>query len=176
MKSLKTKLILSALIAGLLTLGGWAQTAEVTAAAPVAAVTPPDAANLRALFELARADFKTRKALLIAENLPLTADEASEFWPVYGDYEAALSKLNDQKLALIVRYAAAYEKMTDQEASALVKATLDLEAQKTELKRKSFAKFAEVVPATKAARFLQIDNQLNTLLDLQVAAALPLIK
>jgi hypothetical protein len=32
------------------------------------------------------------------------------------------------------------------------------------------------MPATKAARFFQLENQLNMALDLQVAAALPLIK
>jgi hypothetical protein len=32
------------------------------------------------------------------------------------------------------------------------------------------------MPATKAARFFQIENQLNMVLDLQVAASLPLIK
>jgi hypothetical protein len=77
---------------------------------------------------------------------------------------------------LIVRYATHYQTMTDQEASELAKATFDLEAQRTELKRKYFPKFAEVVPATKAARFFQIENQLNILVDFQVAATLPLIK
>jgi hypothetical protein len=32
------------------------------------------------------------------------------------------------------------------------------------------------VPAKKAAQFFQIENQLNAALDLQLAAALPLIK
>jgi hypothetical protein len=131
---------------------------------------------LRAFVELARSDIKTQKALIIAENLPMTEDEASEFWPLHREYEGELSKLNDQKLALIVRYAKNYQTMTDQEAGELANASFDLEAKKTDLKRKYFKKFTKVVHATKAARFFQLESQLNMALDLQVAAALPLIK
>ena len=35
---------------------------------------------------------------------------------------------------------------------------------------------ALLVPAVKATRFFQIENQINLALDLQVAASLPLIK
>jgi hypothetical protein len=88
MKFPKTPLILSLLITGLTTLGARAQSgdAKPAAAAVQPANVPPDPASLRTLIELARSDLKTRKAILIAENLPLTAGEASEFWPVHRDY------------------------------------------------------------------------------------------
>jgi hypothetical protein len=136
----------------------------------------PDAGNLRAFVELARSDLKTQKALIIAENLPMTDDEAAEFWPVQHDYENELSKLNDLKLALIVRYAQSYQTMSDADATELAKSSFDIEAKKTDLKRKYFKKFSKVMPATKAARFFQIENQLNMVVDLRVAASLPLIK
>jgi hypothetical protein len=140
------------------------------------AMDQPDAGNLRAFVELARSDLKTQKALIIAENLPLTEEEGAEFWPLHREYEGELSKLNDQKLALIIRYAKNYQTMTDKEAAELANGSFDLEAKKTDLKRKYFKKFQKVMPATKAARFFQLENQLNMALDLQVAAALPLIK
>jgi hypothetical protein len=136
----------------------------------------PDPGNLRAFIELARLDIKTHKALVIAENLPLTDDEAVEFWPVHREYETELSELNDLKLALVMRYAAAHASMTDTEAVELAKGSFDLDEKKTKLKRKYFKRFQKVMPATKAARFFQIENQLNMVLDLQVAASLPLIK
>jgi hypothetical protein len=49
-------------------------------------------------------------------------------------------------------------------------------AKRTELKKAYFARFQEAVPATKAARFFQIENQLNMVLELRIAASLPLIK
>ena len=140
------------------------------------AVGKPDLGNLRTFLELARSDIKTQKALVLAENLPLTDDEAFEFWPLHRDYETELSKLNDRKLALIVRYAETHKNMTDKEAATLATGSFDLEEKKTDLKRKYFKKFQKVITATKATRFFQIENQLNMVLDLQVAASLPLIK
>ena len=172
MKPIKTRLIFAGLVILLVAFCALAQSDRDAASSP----NKPDLGNLRAFIELARADIKTQKALLVAANLPLTEDEAVEFWPLHREYETQLSKLNDQKLALIQRYAQTYESMTDKEAVGLAKGSFDLEEKKTDLKRKYFKKFQKVMPAAKAARFFQIENQLNMVLDLQVAASLPLIK
>jgi len=173
MKNLKIKIAAAGAVALLATLCALAQSA--TEKTPEA-TAQPDAGNLRAFVELARSDIKTQKATLIAENLPLTEEEGAEFWPLHHDYESELSKLSDQKVALIQRYAKGYQSMTDTEATELAKTTFDLEEKRTALKRTYFKKFSKVIPATKAARFFQIENQLTMVLDLQVAAALPLIK
>jgi hypothetical protein len=174
MNNLKRNLILVGSILVLVAFCVRAQSGDETNSA--SATVQPDAGNLRAFVELARSDLKTQKALVIAENLPMTEAEAAEFWPLHRDYEAELSKLNDQKFALIERYAHNYQTMTDQEATELAQNTFNLEAKKTDLKRKYFKKFSKVMPATKAARFFQLENQINLALDLQVAASLPLIK
>src|SRR5277367_6457679 len=124
MKSLKTKLILA--VGAVLTVASCALAqsgGDNLLPAPSATDQPPDAGNLRAFVELARSDLKTQKALIIAENLPMTEDEAAEFWPVQRDYENELSKLNDQRLALIVRYANNYQTMSDAEATELAKSS-----------------------------------------------------
>jgi len=177
MKNLKAKLILTSLAVGIAAVCASAQPTAETGATSVAAAQP-DAANLRTFIELVRSDLKTQKAVVIAENLPMAEAEAAEFWPLHREYEAALSKLNDQKLALIVRYANLHNTgtITDQQATALAKESFSYETQRTDLKRKYFKKFAKVIPATKAARFFQIENQINLALDLRVAASLPLIK
>ena len=176
MKYSNIKLTFTGLVVGLATFCAVAQSGIEKNAALAPAAGEPDAGNLRAFIELTRSDLKTQKAVIIAQNLPMTEEEAAEFWPLHRDYEAELSKLNDQKLALIVRYANNYMTMTDKEAAELAKATFNLEEKKTDLKRKYFKEFSKVMPATKAARFFQIENQLNMVLDLQVAASLPLIK
>jgi len=176
MKNLKTKLTLAGFTAMLVAFCALAQSGGEKNSASASAADQPDTGNLRAFVELARSDIKTDKALIIAENLPMTDAEAVEFWPLHRDYEAELSKLNDQKFALIVRYAHNYQTMTDQEATELAQDTFNLEAKKTDLKRKYFKKFSKVIPATKAARFFQLENQINLALELRVAASLPLIK
>src|SRR5579883_1526186 len=174
MKTATLKLTCTAVMIALTGACALAQTSEKTSLAPSA--EQPDAGNLRAFIELARSDLKTQKTLIIAENLPLTEEQGVEFWPLHREYEAELSKLNDQKLALIVRYSKNYETLTEKEAAELANASFDIEVKKTDLKRKYFKRFQKAIPATKAARFFQLENQINLAVDLQVASALPLIK
>jgi hypothetical protein len=98
------------------------------------------------------------------------------FWPVYREYEGELSAINDERLALIKEYAKAFEKMTDPIADRLAHAVLDLEARRHALKTKYYERLAAVLPARTAARVLQVENQILLLLDLQIAASLPVIE
>lgn len=173
MKTIKTHLTLAVLAAVLALTGtAFAQSADATRAKE----QPVDAGNLRAFIALARADLKTEKTLIIAQNIYFTEDEAFAFWPLYSEYNAALNKLLDERLSLLGQYAATYKDMTDQEATALAKKVFDWEGKRTSLKRTWFKKFSKAVPAKKAAQFFQIENQINAALDLQLAAALPLIR
>jgi hypothetical protein len=139
---------------------------------------PPklDLGNLRAFVELARSDLRTQKALVVAQNMDFNEAEAVEFWPLHREYDGEGNKLLDQRYELIVRFARNYQSMTDAEAAELATKAFALESKRTDLKRKYFKKFRNVVPARKAARFFQIEHQLNMALDLQLAASLPLIK
>lgn len=140
------------------------------------AFAKPDAGNLRAFIELARSDIRTEKALIFAENIEFTDDEAVEFWPLHREYDLELNKLFDRRLGLITRYAQQYQAMSDKDATQLANDVFDLEERRTKLKRKFFKKFSKVIPPLKAARFFQLENQINLAIDLQIAAALPLIK
>lgn len=142
----------------------------------VTAAAQPDPGNLRTFIELVRSDIKTKKAFILAQNMEFTQDEAVEFWPLYEQYGHDLDALNDQRLALIRKYLAGYDKLTDEQARQLATEAFSLEEKKTALKRKYFPEFAQVITARKAVRFFQIENQLNAAVDLQLAAALPLIK
>src|SRR5882672_6411494 len=54
---------------------------------------------------LLRQDIQSERKQLIAANLKLTADQAARFWPVYDQYAADLSKIGDERVALIKEYA-----------------------------------------------------------------------
>jgi hypothetical protein len=51
-----------------------------------------------------------------------------------------------------------------------------LEKRRTKLKKKYFKKFEKALSAVVAAKFVQVENQINLLIDLQIASELPLIK
>ncbi|MDZ4844899.1 MAG: hypothetical protein SH857_05040 [Chitinophagales bacterium] len=132
-------------------------------------------AQERDLAELLRKDLQKEKATLITTAMAFSTDESAVFWPIYRDYEKSLSAIMDKRLALIQDYANNYEKMTPEKSTEIVNKAFDLEAVRTKLLKKYFKKFSKAFTPTRAARFVQVENQILKLLDVQVAQALPLV-
>ncbi len=126
--------------------------------------------------ELIRQDLKTEKVSIMTASLPLTEKEAEAFWPIYREYDLELSKLGDRRFAVIKKVAAEYRSMDDKTAEQLVKESFSIVEDRTSLLKKYHKKVSKAVGVVTAARFLQIENQMLTLLDAQVIDQVPLIK
>lgn len=134
------------------------------------------ARNLSAYVELLRSDIRDVKVALITGMMQFSEADDQKFWPVYREYERELTAINDERLARIREYAQAYETMTDEIANRLAHAALDLEARRQALKMKYYERLTTILPARTAARVLQVENQILLLLDLQIAASLPVVE
>ena len=124
---------------------------------------------------LLRSDIQKEKVTLITLNMEFTAEEASLFWPVYKRYEEELTKIGNQRVAMMKDYAQNFETMTDEKAKELTQKWFKTEEQRLQLKKKYFEEIEKVLPPRTAARFIQVENRLNMLLDLQLAAETPLV-
>ena len=82
-------------------------------AAQQAQQAQPESAGMHQLLELVRSDFRTQKVAIVTAAMRRTEPQAAAFWPVYRQYEAELTAIWDQRLALIKDYAATYQAMTD---------------------------------------------------------------
>ena len=150
-------------------------------AAQTAPATPADRAatrntNIRAYVELLRSDVRAQKVAYLTELMQLTDAEDAQFWPIYREYDLELNRLNDERLRLIERYAENYSQMTDDAADQIIRDAFALEARRTALKEKYYDRVRSALSGKTAARFLQIENQLLMVIDLQIAASLPIVK
>lgn len=132
--------------------------------------------DIDAYVALLRSDLRTKKAVLIREELPLTDAEANAFWPIYKRYETEVTALNDAKLTLIKDYAQNFDNMTNAKAAELANRALDLDEKRQVLRRKFYQEFAKALSGKAAARLVQLDRRIDLLMDLQIAAELPLLK
>jgi hypothetical protein len=158
-----------------------AQAQSPPAAAPPASATPaaPEEAadlNLRAYVELLRSDLRTQKVAIITQMMEFTEAEDAAFWPIYREYELDMSKLNDERIAMIQEYGQNYSQITDDLADKLATKALDLESRRQALKGKVYERVKQATSAHTAAKFLQVEHQIQLLIDLQISAALPIIK
>ena len=133
-------------------------------------------ANIEAYIDLLRANVKTQKTQLIGAVMQFTPEEASLFWPIYKEYDTELTKLGDQKLAVIREYADHYGRITDEKADELVRKFLDVKSQRDALLRKCYEQIRSKMGGKEAARFIQVENQLLLLIDLQIASQLPAVE
>jgi hypothetical protein len=150
----------------------------VLAQTPAKVANPDDTreANVRAYVELLRSDIRSQKIAIITELMEFTEDEDAKFWPVYREYEGELAKVNDDRIALIKDYADNYQNLTDEAADRLARGALDVEARRNALKARYYDRFKSVLSPKAAARFLQVENQILLLLDLQISASLPIVQ
>jgi len=132
--------------------------------------------NIRAYIELLRSDLRAKKVAVVSEVMGFTENEAVKFWPIYQEYQAEIAKLTDRKLAGIKDYADNYEKMTEAKAKELADLTLQLEVDRVGIKKKYIDKIRQALSSKMASRFLQVENQIQFLMDLQIAASLPVIQ
>ena len=64
--------------------------------------------NLQEYIKLLRHNVRSEKSQLMGAVMQLDPDDAAKFWPIYRDYDAELTKLNDLRVANIEEYAKAY--------------------------------------------------------------------
>jgi hypothetical protein len=126
--------------------------------------------------QLLRQDIRSKRKQLIAANLKLTDAEATKFWPVYDQYTAELTKINDQKVALIKEYASQWGTITNEQASSLIKRSLAVDEQIAQLRIKYLPIFSQVVSGKTVATFFQYDRRLQSMIDLQLASQIPVVQ
>jgi hypothetical protein len=132
--------------------------------------------NIQSYIDLMRADVKAQKVQILGAMMQFTPNEASTFWPIYNNYDAGLTKLGDQKLALIKDYADNYDSMTDEKADELVQKNFALVSDRNALLKNCYEQVKSKMGAKTAARFVQVEHQLVMIIDLQIASQLPAVK
>ena len=125
--------------------------------------------------KLLREDIRSERKRLVAANMPLTDTEATKFWPIYDQYAAEVSKLGDTRVALIKEYAQSYDTMTDAQANDLMSRSAAIDQQFSALLTKYVPIFERVISAKKTAKWYQIDRRLDLLINLELAANIPMV-
>ena len=126
--------------------------------------------------EIVREKLKADKKLIVAQYMELTEAEAKKFWPVYDEYQKDLQRSNAQLRNLLESYAADYKgkSLSDEKAKKLLDEWIALEQDEGKRRGVFAPKVLQALPAKKAARYLQIENEFRILLRYDLAAAVPL--
>ena len=146
----------------------------LTLAVPAFAQTPATSTDMQILL----AKVKTEKKLLVSRNMELTEAEAASFWPIYDAYQHDLQGINDRLRATIGEYVDAYNKGLVDNATAkkLLHEFLAIEKAEAKLPQTYVPKLEKVLPETKVARYIQIENKIRAVVRYELAARIPLVE
>jgi len=125
--------------------------------------------------DLVREKIKADKKLVVAEAMALTEAESKAFWPVYDAYQGDISQINQRTVKLIQDYAASYKAMTDPVAGKLLDEAIAIEKDRAALFATYRPKFSAVLPATKVARYYQIENKIRAAINYDLAESIPIM-
>ena len=128
--------------------------------------------------DILRQKIKADKKLVVAENLKLTEAEGAKFWPVYDAYQKEIQQINERLKAVVLAYADAYNKgpVTDAAAKKLIEDASAVDDAEATLRRTTLPKILAVLPAAKAARYVQIENKIRAVIRYELAAGIPLVQ
>lgn len=129
--------------------------------------------NMQILIDKVKAD----KKLVVAANMDLNEAEGKVFWPIYDAYQKELQAINERTGKTILAYADAYNSkaLTDTLAKQLTSEALAIDQDELTLRKTYAAKLNGVIPATKTARYIQIENKIRAAIRYELAAGIPLV-
>jgi Spy/CpxP family protein refolding chaperone len=125
--------------------------------------------------EMLRADLRAQRKQITAQNMTLTADEATKFWPIFDHYRQEAIKPNDERWAVIKDYASNYDTMTDAQAQDYIKRSTAVDQELHALRMKYVPVFEKVISPKKTALWYQIDRRIDLLINLQLSAVIPMV-
>jgi hypothetical protein len=114
---------------------------------------------------------------LISEEMFLTDEEASVFWPIYDEYRQEVSVVGDRYAKLITTFANLYNEgqITSEDAEAFVDGHMEIEAAFQQIKKDYVHRLREVMSPFKVTRFYQIESKMDAESEAQLALAIPLV-
>ena len=126
------------------------------------------------LIEVARSVVNADRKAVVVAAMELTDSESKDFWPLYHEYRAAMDKISDERLELVLKYAKLYPSVPEEQAMEMLNTYTSLEQRQVEQRNLYLKKFSKVLPSAKALRLAQVETRLDVLIHLNLAARIPL--
>jgi hypothetical protein len=146
-----------------------------TFAAPSARAQETVPASARDDIELSRAKIQTQRQEIVKDMMELTPEESEKFWPVYREYRNEVTKLGDERVKFIERFANQAATLSDEQSKTLLDDWFKLRQRQLDLQKKYAGRFRKVLPGSKVARFYQVENALDTIVSANLQAAMPVV-
>lgn len=126
--------------------------------------------------QLTRSAIQAERQAILAANLELDEKESAIFWPLYQEYRDALESAVSTRVNLLNQYFTSYETLTDKEAVALLDKHFAWKKEVLKVRSDHAKKMSKALSGKTVARFFQIENKMDIIVEYELAGEIPLIK
>ena len=123
-----------------------------------------------------RAAVQADKKALVTQTLALTPAEAKKFWPAYEQYRRSTDMANRERNLALEGLIGSNKPMSDLYAKNLANALVTADDAEIKARRTLYKQVMKALPATKAARYLQLESKIRAMQAYDIAATFPLVK
>ncbi|MFD2201341.1 hypothetical protein [Shivajiella indica] len=123
--------------------------------------------------KLIQTAFGMEKRAMIEEYMGLPS--TSPFWPAYENYEKERRALMKERIMIINEYLEKFDGLTDADADAIALKAIKNNTSLNALQSKHYKNMKKVISATEAAKFLQIENYIQSTILLAISESLPFL-
>jgi hypothetical protein len=120
------------------------------------------------------AALRAQRKAVVGSNMKLTPTQAKAFWPLYGQYEDAMDKVDKRHAREIKEYAKNYQNLTDAQANQKLDEVMQVAQDRVDVQSRFVPKFRAALPGIVVTRFFQIDNKLHAMVQCEIAQLVPL--
>ena len=110
-----------------------------------------------------REQIKALKIAYITDELKLTPDEASKFWPLFNTYEEKQKNFRKERIRSFMDQSGtnAIDKMTEKEAASILNDIENSEEDAFQNRKKFVASLKSILPATKILKLKKAEEGFN---------------
>jgi len=119
---------------------------------------------------------QSEKRTYVEKNMQLTPGEKEGFWPVYDEYQAALSEINEDYILFFWSRIEDTGFLSSDKAQATIMEYLDIERERLKLKESFIEKFTQVLPPGKLIRYYQLEKRAETFINTRLEQKIPLLE
>ena len=103
------------------------------------------------------------KIAFITDELKLTTDEATKFWPLYNNFEEKQRELKQQKIRSYMKRfeSGEVEKMSDKEATNFLNQMENTEDEMYQLRKKFVSNLKDILPPIKIIKLKKVEEDFN---------------
>lgn len=119
-----------------------------------------------------------QKRAFIDQQLALSPQDATRFWPVYEKHQAALNELTRRRVENILSYARAWNagSVDDATANRVAREAIAIEEDEAALLKRSYVHASKALSPAQAARYVQIEAKARAIIRAQEMMSVPLVK